>query len=245
MYMKTSNPALRENYFQDISFEVIDEPMTVRGTMQKTTLSMLLLIGAALVTWNQFASGAAVSSWMMLGGIGGFITAMVTLFKKEWSPVTVPIYALLEGLFLGAISAMYSTAFYPGIVLQAVALTMGTALVMLLVYQSNLIPVTDRLRMGIVAATGGIVLLYLLTWILSAFGWAVPLIHQSGWIGIGFSLLVVGVAAFNLLLDFDFIERAAANRSPKYMEWFGAFGLILTLVWLYIEFLRLLSKLRD
>ena len=135
--------------------------------------------------------------------------------------------------------------FYEGIVLQAVALTMGTALVMLVLYQSNIIPVTDKLRMGIVAATGGIALLYLLTWVLSAFGWAVPLIHQNGLIGIGFSLLVVGVAAFNLLLDFDFIERASNQGAPKYMEWFGAFGLIVTLVWLYIEFLRLLSKLRD
>lgn len=243
--MKTSNPALRDSYFQDISFDVAGESMTVRGTMQKTTLSMLLLIGAALYTWNLFASGAPVGGLMVGGAIGGFIVALVTIFKRDWSPITVPLYAVLEGLFLGAVSAQYSTMFYEGIVLQAVALTMGTALVMLVLYQSNIIPVTDKLRMGIVAATGGIALLYLLTWVLSAFGWAVPLIHQNGLIGIGFSLLVVGVAAFNLLLDFDFIERASNQGAPKYMEWFGAFGLIVTLVWLYIEFLRLLSKLRD
>lgn len=243
--MKTSNPALRDSYFQDISFDVAGESMTTRGTMQKTTLSMLLLIGAALYTWNLFASGAQVGGLMLGGAIGGFIVALVTIFKREWSPITVPIYAVLEGLFLGAVSAQYSAMFYEGIVLQAVALTMGTALVMLVLYQSSIIPVTDKLRMGIVAATGGIALLYLLTWVLSAFGWAVPLIHQNGLIGIGFSLLVVGVAAFNLLLDFDFIERASNQGAPKYMEWFGAFGLIVTLVWLYIEFLRLLSKLRD
>jgi uncharacterized YccA/Bax inhibitor family protein len=181
----------------------------------------------------------------MLGGlIGGFICAMVTVFKKEWSPVTAPVYALLEGLVLGGVSAMFELR-YPGIGIQAVSLTFGTLLVLLLAYRSGLIQVTQKFRLGVVAATGGIAVFYLLEMVLGFFGIQFTSINGSGLIGIGFSLIVVAVAALNLVLDFDFIEQGVQSGAPKYMEWYGAFGIMVTLVWLYLEMLRLLSKLRS
>jgi uncharacterized YccA/Bax inhibitor family protein len=176
--------------------------------------------------------------------IGGFIVALVTTFKKEWSAVTAPIYALLEGLVLGGLSAVMDLR-YPGIAIQAVGLTFGTLFVLLLAYRSGLIPVTQKFRMGIVAATGGIMVFYLLQMLLGFFGFQFTSINGSGPIGIGFSLIVVAVAALNLVLDFDFIERGVQYGAPKYMEWYGAFGIIVTLVWLYLEILRLLSKMRS
>jgi uncharacterized YccA/Bax inhibitor family protein len=168
---------------------------------------------------------------------------MVTIFKKEWSPVTAPVYALLEGLVLGSLSALMELR-YPGIAFQAVGLTFGTLFMLLLAYRSGLIPVTQKLRMGVIAATGGIAVFYLLEWLLGFFGIYFTSINGSGFIGIGFSLFVVAIAALNLVLDFDFIERGVQAGAPKYMEWYGAFGIIVTLVWLYLEILILLSKLR-
>lgn len=181
---------------------------------------------------------------MLIGGIGGFIMALVTIFKKEHSPVTAPIYALLEGLFLGGVSA-YFEAQLAGIVFQAVLLTMGTLLSLLFIYKSGLINVTENFKLGVAAATGGIALVYLISFGMSLFGSTMPYIHESGLIGIGFSLFVVVIAALNLVMDFDFIEQGAEQKAPKYMEWYAAFGLMVTLIWLYIEFLRLLAKLRD
>ena len=175
---------------------------------------------------------------------GGLILALVTTFKKEWAPVTAPLYALVEGFFLGAISAMYELRF-DGIVFQAVALTFGTLGALLLAYRSGLIKATENFKLGVVAATGGIFLIYLVTFVLGFFGVNVPFVHESGLLGIGFSLFVVVVAALNLVLDFDFIESGVDAGAPKYMEWYGAFGLMVTLVWLYVEFLRLLSKLQS
>jgi uncharacterized YccA/Bax inhibitor family protein len=181
----------------------------------------------------------------MLGGlVGGFICAMVTVFKKEWSPVTAPIYALLEGLVLGGLSAVVDLR-YPGIAMQAVALTFGTLFVLLLAYRSGMIKVTQKFRLGIIAATGGIMVFYLLEMALGFFGIHFIAVNGSGPIGIGFSLLVVGIAALNLVLDFDFIEQGVQYGAPKYMEWYGAFGIMVTLVWLYLEILRLLSKMRS
>jgi len=168
----------------------------------------------------------------------------VTIFKPAWAPVTSPIYAALEGLALGALSAIFE-ARYPGIVIQAVGLTFGTLVALLVVYRSGLIPVTENFKLGVVAATGGIAFVYLIGFVMSFFGASIPLIHGSSAIGIAFSLLVVGVAALNLVLDFDFIEQGAERRVPKYMEWYAAFGLLVTLVWLYLELLRLLAKLQD
>ncbi len=254
--MKTSNPALGENTFRTLAGAgyggMIDETtrMTLNGTVNKTGILLLCAIATAAWTWSLFLPErdfSAIAPLMMLGGIGGFICAMVTVFKKEWSAVTAPIYALLEGLVLGGLSAMMDLR-YPGIAMQAVSLTFGTLFVLLLAYRSGLIKVTEKFRLGVVAATGGIMVFYFLEMLLGLFGVhvaALSAVNGSGPIGIGFSLLVVGIAALNLVLDFDFIERGVQYGAPKYMEWYGAFGIMVTLVWLYIEMLRLLSKLRS
>ena len=181
---------------------------------------------------------------MMLGLIGGFIVAMVTTFKKQWSPVTAPIYALLEGLVLGGLSAMLELRF-PGIAIQAVSLTFGTLFVLLIAYRSGWIQVTQKFRLGVIAATGGIFVFYMLEMILGFFGVQFTSVNGSGIIGIGFSLIVVAIAALNLVLDFDFIEQGVQAGAPRYMEWYGAFGIMVTLVWLYLEILNLLSKMRS
>lgn len=221
--------------------------MTVSGTVNKAGLLMLCVVATAAWTWNQvLTSGdySSVSGYAMLGAFGGFITAMVTIFKKEWSPVTAPIYALLEGLFLGGFSAMMELRF-PGIAIESVALTFGTCFCMLLAYRSGLIRPTQKFMIGVVAATGGIALVYLASMVLGMFHVQIPGIFGSGPVGILFSLAVVVIASFNLILDFGMIEQGAASGAPKYMEWYSAFGLMMTLVWLYLEIVRLLSKLRD
>jgi len=172
------------------------------------------------------------------------VLGLVTIFVKTWAPVTSPLYAVCEGLALGGISAMFE-AQYPGIVIQAVALTFGTLFGLLMAYRSGLIKATENFKLGVVAATGSIFLIYLVGFVLGFFGIAIPYIHQSGTIGILFSLFVVVVAALNLVLDFDFIESGVASGAPKYMEWYAAFGLMVTLIWLYLEILRLLAKLRS
>jgi len=181
---------------------------------------------------------------MLIGLFGGFIMAMVTVFKKEWSAVTAPIYSLLEGLALGGISAALDMR-YPGIAMQAVSLTFGTLFVLLLAYRSGLIHVTQKFRLGIIAATGGIMVFYLVEMVLGFVGFHFTAINGSGPVGILFSFFVVGIAALNLVLDFDFIEQGVQYGAPKYMEWYGAFGIMVTLVWLYLEILRLLSKMRS
>ena len=192
----------------------------------------------------QSSEPAAVNGLMMLGLLGGFIIAMVTVFKRQWAGLTAPAYALLQGLALGGISAMFELQ-YPGIVIQAVGLTFGTLAVLLLAYKTGLIKPTENFRLMIVAATGGIALLYLVSFVMGFFGSSVGFIHSNGLFGIGFSLFVVAIAALNLVLDFDFIEAGAEQGAPKYMEWYGAFSLMVTLVWLYLEILRLLAKLRS
>ena len=251
--MKTSNPALAANTFRDLSdsqyggLTDLAGRMTLNGTVNKTGILLVCAIATAAWTWRLFSQSrdfADVSTLMLVGLIGGFICAMVTIFKKEWSPVTAPIYALLEGLVLGGISAAVELR-YPGIAIQAVSLTFGTLFVLLLAYRSGLIHVTQKFRLGVVAATGGIMVFYLLQMLLNIFGFHFTSINGSGPIGIGFSLIVVGVAALNLVLDFDFIEQGVQYGAPKYMEWYGAFGIMVTLVWLYLEILILLSKMRN
>jgi uncharacterized YccA/Bax inhibitor family protein len=207
---------------------------------------LLLLIAGAAYTWNQFLEGnnESMMMWMMIGIIGGLITAFVTIFKKTWSPVTAPLYSVLEGFALGGISVMLESL-YPNIVIQAVALTFGTAGCLLIAYKSGVIKATENFKLGVFAATGGIAVIYLVGWIMSRFGSGIPYIHENGFIGIGFSLVVVVIAALNLVLDFDFIEKGAENGAPKFMEWYAAFGLMVTLIWLYIEILRLLAKLNS
>lgn len=244
--MRTSNPALNEQVFRGEG-AAFGEAMTVQGTVNKTGILLLCAVGTAAWTWNIFLhshSPQAVAPLALVGVIGGLIFAFATIFKRTWAPVTAPIYALLEGLVLGSVSAILEVRF-PGIAIQAVSLTFGTMVALLLAYRSGLIRVTDKFRLGVVAATGGIALFYVIQMILGFFGVHFAAVNGSGAMGIGFSVFVVIIAALNLVLDFDFIESGARAGAPKYMEWYGAFGLMVTLIWLYFEILRLLSKLRS
>jgi uncharacterized YccA/Bax inhibitor family protein len=241
--MRSANPTLNPNTFTGLQ-TVGAESMTLQGTINKTGALLICLFAAAAWTWSKAGAGEEIGPWVLIGALGGFVTALVTVFKKNWSPVTAPIYALLEGLVIGGISSMLEHQFH-GIAMQAAGLTFGTLFCLLLAYSSGLIRVSEGFKLGVVAATGGILLVYLASMILGLFGHTIPFIHDNGAIGIGFSLLVVGVAAMNLVLDFDLIESAARRGAPKYMEWYGGFALMVTLVWLYIEMLRLLSKLRS
>ena len=249
--MRSGNPALGENTFLDIgSGRVVSRDgstMTLNGTVNKSGILLALILVTAAFVWDKYEgpqSTSAIMPWVAMGGIGGFILAMITIFKKTWAPVTAPAYALLEGLFLGGISAMFEARF-PGIVMQAVGLTFGTLAALLMAYRSGLIRATENFKLGVVAATGGIFILYLVSFGMSFFGKSIPFIHESGLMGIGFSAFVVVIAALNLVLDFDFIENGVEQGAPKYMEWYAAFGLLVTLVWLYLELLRLLSKLQS
>lgn len=249
--MRSGNPVLGENTFLDVgSGRVVTrdgQTMTIGGTVNKTALLLAMVLITAAYTWSLYSGPDSLPTlvpYVWVGGLGGFAMALVTVFKKTWSPVTAPIYALLKGLFLGAISAVFEAQF-PGIVMQAVGLTFGTLASLLLAYKSGLIRATENFKLGVVAATGGIFLLYLVNFGLRAFGFeGMGFIHDSGLIGIAFSAFVVVIAALNLVLDFDFIESGVDAGAPKYMEWFGAFGLMVTLIWLYLEILRLLAKLR-
>lgn len=244
--MRTANPALNNKTFENIGTVAASDAMTINGTVNKTGIMLLLLIASAAYTWSQFIEGNvdSLTMWVLIGVIGGMITAIITVFKKTWAPVTAPLYAVLEGFALGGLSAILEAA-YPGIVMQAVALTFGTAGCLLIAYKSGVIQATENFKLGVFAATGGIALIYTLTILLGFFGIHIPYIHENGLIGIGFSLFVVVIAALNLVLDFDFIEKGAEQGAPKFMEWYAAFGLMVTLIWLYIEILRLLSKLNS
>ena len=242
--MRTSNPVLSGKQFE--RFGEFGDGMTLQGTVNKTGVLLLCTIATAAWTWSQFMqshSAATVLPFLWIGTLGGLVCALITMFKKEWAGVTAPAYALLEGLALGSISSVLELRF-PSIAIQSVSLTFGTLLVLLLAYRSGLIPVTQKFRMGMVAATGAIMLFYLLQFALGFFGVRFTSINGSGIVGIGFSLIVCGIAALNLVLDFDFIENGVRMGAPKYMEWYGAFGLMVTLVWLYLEILRLLTKVR-
>lgn len=242
--MRTSNPALNAKTFERFGPVAAGEGMTIEGTVHRAAFLLLVLVATATWTWMETSIGSPIQGYLWGGLIGGFAVAMVTIFKPNWAPVTAPIYAALEGLALGALSAIFE-ARYPGIVIQAVGLTFGTLVALLVAYRSGLIPVTENFKLGIVAATGGIALFYLVAMGLSFFSVRIPFLHEGSLLGIGFSLFVVVIAALNLVLDFDFIEKGAEHGAPKYMEWYGAFGLMVTLIWLYLEILRLLSKLRS
>jgi uncharacterized YccA/Bax inhibitor family protein len=246
--MQSSNPVLRNEVFTGYGRYAQADTMTSQGVVYKTAILLLLVILSSSFTWMKFVQGGGnaslVSGWMMLGLIGGFITAMATAFKPTWAPVSAPIYALLEGLFIGGLSATFEAQF-PGIVIQATMLTFGTLLAMLAAYQSGMIQATENFKLGVVAATGGIAIFYLVAIVLGFFGVNIPFITGGGTIGIAFSVIVVIIAALNFVIDFDFIEQGAKKGLPKYMEWYGAFALMVTLVWLYMEILRLLSKMRE
>ncbi|MDP4183866.1 MAG: Bax inhibitor-1/YccA family protein [Bacteroidota bacterium] len=248
---KSSNPVFNNKIFQNAAVDSREGMMTIQGAMNKTALLLLFAVLSAGFVWNKFFAFASlaqavsgVSMWLLGGAIGGFILAMIISFSPRRAPILAPIYAVLEGLFLGGISAIFE-ARYPGLVMRAVGLTFGVFAVMLFLYRSRIIRVTNKFRMIMVAAIGGIMLVYLVSFIISFFGVHISFLTDSSRLGIGFSLLVVGIAAFSLMLDFDLIEQAASQGAPKYMEWYGAFGLMVTLVWLYLEILKLLARLAN
>ena len=238
--MRSGNPALSSKTFENLSTTSSDV-MTLDGAVNKTSISMGILPFAAYYTYSN-----AIMDYILIGFIGGFVVALVTIFKKSWSPVTVPIYAVLEGLALGGISKMYADAFEPGIVPQAIMLTLGILFALLFAYKTKIIRATENFKLGVFAATAGIGIVYLVSFFIGIFGsGGLPVMDptNSSMLSIGFSLFVVVIASLNLVMDFDFIETGAANGAPKYMEWYGAFGLLVTLIWLYLEILRLLAKL--
>ena len=247
---KSGNPALSEKRFRSTEISSVldvENAMTVRGALQKFGLMLVLLLGSAFFSWKQFAEGGAVTGMIYGGLIGGFIVAMIIIFKQQWSPYLAPVYALLEGLFLGAISAMYNDIYAakaPNLVINAVGLTFGVAIAMYLLYSFKIIQATQKFKAIIFTATAGIAIFYLIVMVLRMFGFAeMPFLHEGTTFGIIFSLVVVAIAALNLILDFDMIEKGAEMGAPKYMEWYGAFGLMVTIVWLYLEILRLLAKM--
>ncbi|WP_340113525.1 Bax inhibitor-1/YccA family protein [Maribellus mangrovi] len=248
---KSSNPVFKERVFSK-DYTTSSDVMTVNGTMNKTALMLLLVVAGAVFTWNKFFEAAAsnpetavsvVAPWLLIGGIGGFITVLVTVFRPKSSGISAPIYAVFEGLLLGGISAILETQTEQPIVLRAVLLTFAVFAAMLFLYRSGIIKVTKKFMMGVFAATAGIALVYLVSFIGGFFGMNTSFLYGSGNFSIGFSLVVVAIAALNLVLDFSFIERASDAGAPKYMEWYGAFGLMVTLIWLYLEILRLLAKI--
>jgi len=245
---KSGNPTLTEKQFQQTVTISDGSTMTVRGTMNKFGFLMLMVMAGAAFAWNYFNAGKDISPLLLTGALGGLVVALVIVFKKEWSGFLAPAYAILEGLFVGAISAYFNFMFqekYPDIIMHAVLITFAVAASMYLLYTFRVIKVTEKFRSVLIIATASIALFYLLTWVLGFFGIHFAFLSTGSTFGIVFSLIVVVIAALNLLLDFDMIEQGSAAGAPKFMEWYGAFGLLVTLVWLYLEILRLLAKLNS
>ncbi len=234
-----ASPLFSEKVLEKASLGYGSERMTISGTLQKLGILMCILLLAAIFSWDAMASGKTYAPSMIpIGLIGGLVCAIILMFKKEWSPSLAPAYAICEGLALGVLSSMFGIlSFY------ALALTMGVLAVMYVLYATKIINVNQKYIMIVSAATGGIFVLYLLTWVLGFFGIQMPFIHESGMLGIGISLVIVVIAAMNLAIDFKLIEDGATMGAPKYFEWYASFGLLVTLVWLYMEILRLLAKL--
>ena len=249
--MRTMNPVLTDKAFgSEGSFSLGEaNTMTLQGTVNKSISLIGMCMIAASLTWGWLSDMTPdKAQWIMPifwgSAIGGLLVFLVTIFKKSLAPVTAPFYALIEGVLLGAISLLFERM-YPGIAAQAIFLTFGVLFSLLMAYKAGWVKVTQKFRTGVMAATGAIFLIYMVSFIMGFFGTSIPMIHQSGPVGIGFSLVVVGIAAMNLLLDFDFIDRASRQNLPRYMEWFAGMALLVTLIWLYLEILKLLAKLRQ
>ena len=244
MFGRSGNPAFRSKAFTHRSSDFsTNEVMTLSGAVNKTGLYLLLCVLSAALNWNLLYSNPSLASGLLWFGVfGGLVAAIVTIWKPTTANISAPIYAVLQGLALGAVSGMYEYL-YDGIVMQALALTFGTLAALLLAYKSGLIKPTENFRLMLFAATGGVFILYLVSFIMSFFGGPIGFIHSNSLMGIGFSLVVVAIAALNLVLDFDFIEQASESGAPKYLEAYGAFSLMVTLIWLYLEILRLLAKI--
>jgi uncharacterized YccA/Bax inhibitor family protein len=247
--MRTANPILRADTF-DLRAGEREATMTIMGTVHKTGLLVLIVFAAAIWLWNKFPIAGqgqvppGLYPWVVGGLIGGLVLGLVTRFKRDIARFTAPLYAVCEGLLLGGISALFDARF-PGIAIQAIGLTGTTLFALLFAYRTGLIRATENFKLGVTAATGGVLLLYVVTFVLGMFGIPMPFLHDTGIVGIGISMVIVVIAALNLVLDFDFIEQGQANGAPKNLEWYAAFGLLVTLVWLYLETLRLLSKLQS
>ena len=241
---RSGNPALTSKIFENEKNRnngplIKDDVMTIKGTVDKTAMSILLLLIAGYFSFTEDSM-----IFIITGFIGGIITFIVTMLKKHLSPITVPVYAIFQGLMLGRISFMYAQL-YEGIVFNAIMITVSILISLLFAYRSGIIKATENFKLGVFAATGGLALFYLISFIGSFFGLGFSVMDptNASLFSIGFSLVVIVIASLNLVLDFDFIEEGAEKGAPKYMEWYGAFGLIVTLVWLYLEVLRLLAKL--
>ncbi|RAP29906.1 hypothetical protein DID78_02945 [Candidatus Marinamargulisbacteria bacterium SCGC AG-343-D04] len=242
--IKSANPALTLNIFKNEMSSSQSDTMTIQGTVNKTAIMLCLVVVSASIVWNQYFNGIMPTGLLTIGVIGGFITSLITIFKKKTAHITAPLYAVFQGLFLGGVSAMFEAS-YPGIVIQAVGLTFGTLFCLLGAYKSKLIEPTENFKLGVAAATGGIFFLYMINFLLSIFGINLGFFTGNGLMSIGLSVFVVVIAALNLVMDFDFIESGEEMGAPKYMEWYSAFGLMVTLIWLYMEILRLLVKLQS
>lgn len=246
-YTRSGNPGLNGRTFSALPRPALaEERMTLQGTVNKSFLLLVVLMGCALWPWSQYLSGntAIVGPAMLIGLIGGLVLALIISFKATLAPYLAVPYAACEGLAIGALSAALERR-YPGIAIQAVALTFGVLASMLLAYKSGLIRATQRFRAIVVGATGAVMLLYLVSMVLGLFHVSVPFMYNSSPLSLGLSLVIIAIAALNLVLDFDMIESGVAQGVPRYMEWYGAFGLLVTLVWLYLEILRFLAKARD
>lgn len=237
-----NNPVFKEEMFRKAPIAPIEGRMTISGTMTKMGFMLLLLLAAAVYSWGAIDRNQNLSAFIFGGAFTGFALAVVIVIKKEWAQYLAPAYALAEGIFLGTISALYSSL-YDGIVLQAVGLTIGTAIAMLILYRFRIIRATEKFKAVVFTATAGIAIFYLIAIVLRMFNINMPYLHDSSTIGVILSLVIVAVAALNLILDFDLVETGAASGAPKYFEWYASFGLLVTLIWLYLEILRLLSKL--
>lgn len=243
---KSGNPTLTEKIFSKSITATQHEVMTVGGTINKFGFLFLMTLASAAFAWHAYYQGQNMMPYMIGGAIGGLVIALIIAFKQTWAPFLAPLYGLVEGFFIGALSAIINEAFiesYPGIIMQAVGLTFGTAFAMFLLYNFRIIKATEKFKSIIFTATAGIAIFYLIAMGLRFFNIDIPFLHEGGAIGIGFSLFVIAIAALNLIIDFDMIEKGAEMGAPKHMEWYCAFGLLVTIVWLYIEILRLLSKL--
>jgi len=241
--VKSGNPVLSDKRLKVDSLST-DATMTAKGAVQKTLALLAIVILTGSLSWTYTASNPSMAQIFTIGvAIAGFITALIIIFKQTTAPILSPVYAVFQGLFLGSISMLYENL-YDGIVLQAILITLCILFVMLSLYQYKIIKVTEKFKMGLFAATGGVFLVYMLSFVLGFFGVQIPYIHGSGLMGIGFSVVVVIIAALNLVLDFDFFDKGEEKQLPQYMEWYGAFGLMVTLIWLYLEILRLLGKTR-
>lgn len=243
--MRTANPALNDATFENVEHVHGANAMSLNGTAFKTLVLLGLCALSAGYTWQlAFAGSESLPTWIVASALTGLALAVFTSFAPRWAAISGPAYAVAKGLFLGAISAL-AEARFPGIVIQAVGLTFGTMMVLLLTYMTGLIRPSENFKLGVVAATGGVFVLYLVSFGMNLAGMHMPYIHDNSWIGIGFSMFVVVLASLNLVLDFDYIEKGVARGAPKYLEWYAAFGLMVTLVWLYVEILRLLAKLQS